>query len=97
MSKIRKRQIFKAMKFRILKSAKFYSSEIKQVYSSAFGNRNKGYYTDSVVFIAEIAKIVRSTDRTGIKRSDAHDDRVRPIVRIRLIHCTQSFHFFTLP
>ena len=33
MSKIRKK-IFKAMKFQILKSAKFYSSEIKQVYSS---------------------------------------------------------------
>ena len=33
MSKIRKKN-FKAMKFQILKSAKFYSSEIKQVYSS---------------------------------------------------------------
>ena len=46
----------------------------------------------------ENAKIVRPTDRTGqnIKRSDAHDDRVRPIVRIRLIHCTRSFHSVTL-
>ena len=46
----------------------------------------------------ENAKIVGPTDRTGqnIKRSDAHDDRVRPIVRIRLIHCTRSFHLVTL-
>ena len=47
---------------------------------------------------SENAKIVGPTDRTGqnIKRSDAHDDRVRPIVRIRLIHCTRSFHSVTL-
>ena len=32
MSKTRKKQIFKAMKFRIIKKAKFYSSEIKWVY-----------------------------------------------------------------
>ena len=32
MSKTRKKQIFKAMKFRIIKNAKFYSSEIKWVY-----------------------------------------------------------------
>ena len=46
----------------------------------------------------ENAKIVGPTDRTGqnIKRSDAPDDRVRPIVRIRLIHCTRSFHLVTL-
>ena len=34
MSIIRKKQIFKAMKFRTLKSVKFYSSEIKRVYSN---------------------------------------------------------------
>ena len=34
MSTIRKKQIFKAMKFRTLKSAKFYSREIKRVYSN---------------------------------------------------------------
>ena len=33
MSTIRKKQIFKAMKFRTPKSAKFYSSEIKWVYT----------------------------------------------------------------
>ena len=33
MSTIRKEQIFKAMKFRTLKRSKFYSSEIKWVYS----------------------------------------------------------------
>ena len=33
MSKIRKKQTFKAIKFRTLKSTKFYSSEIKWVYS----------------------------------------------------------------
>ena len=33
MSITRKRQIFKAMKFRNIKHAKFYSSEIKWVYS----------------------------------------------------------------
>ena len=33
MSTIRKKQIFKAIKFRTLKSTKFYSSEIKWVYS----------------------------------------------------------------
>ena len=33
MSTIRKKQIFKAMKFQTLKSAKFYCSEIKWVYS----------------------------------------------------------------
>ena len=34
MSTIRKKQIIKAMKFRIFKSAKFYSSQIKWVYSN---------------------------------------------------------------
>ena len=33
MSTTRKKQIFKAMKFRTIKIAKFYSSEIKWVYS----------------------------------------------------------------
>ena len=56
------------------------------------------YFRHSGASVTENAKIVGPTDRTGqnIKRSDAHDDRVRPIVRIRLIHCTRSFHSVTL-
>ena len=34
MSTPRKKKIFKAMKFRTIKNAKFYSSEIKWVYNS---------------------------------------------------------------
>ena len=34
MSTTRKKQIFKAMKFRTIKIAKFYSSEIKWVYNN---------------------------------------------------------------
>ena len=36
MSTTRKKQIFKAMKFRIIKNAKFYSIKIKWVYSSQY-------------------------------------------------------------
>ena len=43
MSATRKKQIFKAIKFRIIKNAKFYSSEIKWFYSITISNQHYEY------------------------------------------------------